>query len=118
VLVIISLLIGCQSKKSEPYISFKDDKGNTILTDLDLDSMKVISLLDTNNRGFYIEFKKESQLEEITKQNLNRTIQIYYKDELVFSSSIEHIIRGNNLVFDDMEEEALKRLEVILQENK
>jgi len=116
--VAISLLIGCQSKTKEPYMFFKDDQENTLLTDLDLRAMNVMSLLDTGGRGFYIELANDNKLEEITEQNLNRTIRIYYRDELLSSSRIEHVIKGNNLVFNDMDEEALTRLENLLLKNK
>ncbi|RKP44064.1 hypothetical protein D7Z26_27010 [Cohnella endophytica] len=117
VIFVFMLLVGCQSKNKEPVILFKDENKEVILTNLDLTTMKVVSFLDPENqgaRGLYIEFKNKDKLEQITTKNLNKSIQIYYRDQLITTQYINHVIKGNNLGFNEMNEGTLKQFENIL----
>ncbi|MFC4600816.1 hypothetical protein [Cohnella hongkongensis] len=116
-LICALLMLGCQNGNKEPFLFFNDDQGETILTNRDLTTMKVISLIhEKGSRGFYIVFKDDNRLEELTRQQLNRTIDAYYHEELIFSSEITQIIRGDNVTFNELSDEVLATIETILQE--
>ncbi|WP_256762434.1 hypothetical protein [Cohnella sp. WQ 127256] len=89
------------------------------MTDLELKEHGVISLLDSNfSRGLYILPKNKNKIEEVTTKALNRSIEIYYRDELIEQlPTITHVIKGINLVFT-MDEETLGRLDQIIKDNK
>ncbi|RKP55582.1 hypothetical protein D7Z26_10390 [Cohnella endophytica] len=117
VIFVFILLVSCQSKNKEPIILFKDENKEIILTNLDLTTIKVVSFLDSENkgtRGLYIEFKNKDKLEQITTKNLNKSIQIYCRDQLITTQYISHVIKGNNLGFNEMNEGTLKQFENIL----
>lgn len=118
IVVLFMTLSGCQFANNQPYLYFKNNVGDILMTDLELDDLKVISLLAGGRRGFYIVPKDKNKIEEITTKTLNESIEIYYKNDLIHSSKVKNIIKGINLVFNEMDEETLKRVEQILQENK
>jgi hypothetical protein len=117
-IIVFIMLFGCQFADNEPYLSFKNHAGDTLMTDMDLETLKVVSLLDGGGRGFYIVPKDKNKIEEMTTKAFNNSIEIYYKNDLIYSSKVNKVTKGINLVFNDMDEETLKRMEQILQENK
>ncbi len=116
-LAVVITLIGCQFADKEPYLYFKDDAGNTLMTDKDLESLKVISMLNGGGRGLYIVPKDKNKVEEITTKALGNSIEIYYENAIAHSSKVTKAISGINLVLNDMDEETLKRLEQVIQDN-
>jgi len=115
--VFVISLLGCRSDNRESYLFFKDDTGESLMTDRDLETLKVMPLLDAGgSRGLYIVPKDKNKVEEITNKTLDKSINIYYKNEFIFSQKIKHITKGINLVFI-MDEESLKRLELLLKDN-
>lgn len=110
--VLIFVIAGCMDSGKEPSIYFLKDDGEVLMTDQDLETFKVISLLD-GRRGLYIVPKDHHKIEEITTKALGHSLEIHHHDEMIFSTRITRVIKGNNLVFDNMEEETLLRLEKI-----
>lgn len=85
-LVIALSLLGCRSGNRAPYLIIKDDAGESLMTDRDLETLKVMSLLDAGgSRGLYIVPKDKNKVEEITTKTLHKSLEIYYKNEFIYS---------------------------------
>ena len=113
ILVLTLFLVGCQKPNREPILFFKNMAGDLLMTDLDLETFKVISTIE-GSRGLYIVPKDKNKIEELTTKTLNDSIEIYFKNELIHSSKVDSTVKGINLLFNDMDEESLERLELLL----
>jgi polysaccharide pyruvyl transferase WcaK-like protein len=118
IFVLTIFLIGCQSADKEPFLYFKNDTGDILMTDLELKTLKVTSLIDGSRHVLYIVPKDKNKIKEITTKTLNKSINIYYKGDLIYSQKIAPQINESSNVFFSMDEETLKRLEQILKENQ
>lgn len=91
-----------EDEKTPVVITFKDDNGNVIISNDDIESVEFEKNPEPYDNPYLVEIiftdDGSKKLAEATKELLGQNISVYLDDKLVFSPKVENEITGGKMV--------------------